>query len=166
MSAATQRPAKPVGSGAAPIVAVRSRGTNSHLDSAQLGAATPLAGERNRRSSAPIVDGSREHPICVTARSTGAPKNESGGNGYLSATVSPASNAARLAEGSTPTTSSPTARTRNFASISTTGGRSALSAIGRRRHSGGAGTGSSARASDEIAAKRLSQEVLDFGTAV
>ena len=92
------------------------------------------------------------------------PYYESGGKcecgcGYSSATSSPASIAGRLADGSTPTTSNPTAHIRRCVSILRTGELSASRAIAKPRRSDGVATGSNV-AANEIAAERLSQEVL------
>lgn len=160
MNAAMQRPARH-----ADCVAVTSAGHGLRGRIFGHASVLPFArtqqGEGSSRHNSPRNAGaSHEHRIFGIARNMGAQKNGNGGSACSSATTTHANRAAWSAAASTPTILSRTARTRISGSISTTGGHCAFHAIAQHRPSGGAGTGSGAVAPDEIAAQRLSQEVL------
>ena len=100
---------------------------------------------------------------CGIATSTVAPQIEIGARRSLSAITIPARNAFGAADAFKPTTSSRTGNTQNYGTPSLTARRFAFPATKRLIRSAGPSTGTanlvSATAS-EIAAKRLSQEVL------
>lgn len=118
----------------------------------------------SRQRSLPTADASRALSTSASAPNTAVSRSASGASAYLSAMDSHVSSAALGAGVYRPTTSSRTARIPIYVSTSTTGEHCASRVIGPRRLLAGAATGSMFEAS-EIAAKRLSQEVMDFGAS-
>jgi hypothetical protein len=165
MSAAIQRRAPTVVSRYALNAANPSRETNLLRASAPMHARIAHGPASNRPNWQRIVGAGRVHTQ-RRAASTGLPRIGNGARLYLSATALGAKPVGRRVEGSRLTTSSPTRIIPSCATFSVTAARSAFRAIGRRLPMGGAstGSGSGARRSSEIAAKRLAQEVFAFPT--
>lgn len=114
----------------------------------------------SRRSWLRTVDASLE-PTRSVATGTGQRRTVSGDRRYLRVTDSRVSSVARVVA-STPTISSRSRLTPRCGMSCRMGARSVSHAIVKRRHLDGVAIGSRF-AANEIAAKRLAQEVLPFG---
>ena len=121
----------------------------------------PGAGPVNQQHLRTIVGANRAHTISGIVANTGVSKIENGEQPFLNVIPGRARNADRKAVDYRQTISSRSAHIQNSAMTLTMGERSVLSATRKLRRSDGVHTGlKSVRSPNEIAAKRMSQEVL------